>query len=241
MDLSVHLNILFYLGIYLFSYPVVKHGVNFFFKGNNLDKDRMNYVCKNFVKVIALSILVVRAFYGIIDALCNDVWDNKVFYELGYAYAMTDVAGLIMVRRLPINTKIHHATTLVLSFLNTFNDYTQPTIWRGLILYSYFSALALLVNLYLGLRVIIPNEKCTQLCRIALWNYITVCYANWFYQVNLISKTGISGFFSVLYVGLIIMIMYDDIKLIQFLRYQDIKYRLLDKISYKDKDKNAYD
>ena len=145
MDFSIHLNILYYLGIYLFSYPVVRIGINTFFKENNLDNDRLNYVSKNFVKVIALSILVVRATGGIIDAVYHNIWNNEVFYELGYAYAMTDVAGLIMVKRLPTNTKVHHITTFILSFLNTFNDYTQPTLWRGLVLYAYFSALALSV------------------------------------------------------------------------------------------------
>ena len=230
MDLSVQLNIIYYLGIYLFSYPVVRFGINHFFKDNKLDIDRINYVSKNFVKVIALSILVARATDGIINAVYYNVWNNAVFYELGYAYAMTDVAGLIMVKKLPANTKVHHITTFILSVLNTFNDYTQPTLWRGLVLYAYFSALALLVNLYLGLRVVIPTEKCTGLCRIALWNYIGVCFANWFYQVNLLVQFGSISASTFIYIGLMVMIMFDDIKLIQFLRYFDIKYRLLDKV-----------
>lgn len=230
MDFSIQINIFYYLGIYLFSYPLIKIGINRIFRYHSLDDDRMNYVSKNFVKVIALAILVWRATPGIINAVYYNIWDNAVFYELGYAYAMTDVAGLIMVRRLPSNTKIHHITTFILSFLNTLNDYTNPTLWRGLVLYAYFSALALLVNLYLGLRVVIPTERCSGLCRIALWNYITVCFANWFYQVDLLIRFGSLSISTFVYIGLMIMIMYDDIKLIQFLRYFDIKYRLMDKI-----------
>lgn len=230
MDLSVHLNLFYYLFIYLFSYPVVRIFINNTFPNHRLEYDRLNYVSKNFVKVIALGILVWRSTDGIIQAVYYDIWDNNVFYELGYAYAMTDVAGLIMVKKLPFNTKLHHITTLILSILNTFNDYTQPTIWRGLILYAYFSALALLVNLYLGMRIIIPTEKCTGLCRISLWNYIGVCFANWFYQVDLFINYGTYCLSTFTYVALMVMIMVDDIKLIQFLRYFDIKYRLMDKV-----------
>ena len=80
-------------------------------------------------------------------------------YRIAFMYSALDVLGLLMVKKLPINSKIHHIVSFSLSVLNTYIDYNTHFYWLGLPIYCMLSSYAFSVNLYLSLRLINSPSK----------------------------------------------------------------------------------
>ena len=135
-------------------YTLVK-GLNF-----NYDEERLNYISKNISKSLILIYICIYGYKKVIDALCYNVWDNDFIYQLGILYSSHDILSLFNYYNiLSSTTKLHHFSVLILSIANLNIDYTKGTIWRGLIAYAFFSALAFYVNTFLGARFLIKKKK----------------------------------------------------------------------------------
>ena len=71
-------------------------------------------------------------------------------------------------------TKLHHKSVLILSLANLFVDYSKPTIWRWLVAYAYYSALAFYVNTFLGTAI---DYKTGKYCGFCSWfNPLEFCH-----------------------------------------------------------------
>ena len=210
------------LFIYYCCYKFVDYIMRNNYDYNNLEQDRKNYFLKNIVKTIAMIFIALYGSTLLYQGIRENFWDNKMIYIVGYQYSALDVLGLIMVKKLPINSKIHHISSFVLSVLNTFVDYSKPTFWIGLPIYCLLSCYAFFVNMYLGLRLIVAPKNLKFILDSAYFSYMILLFFNWSFQVKVgyehISTIGIT-YDIVLYFCFILFVAYDDIKLIQFLKY----------------------
>merc|ERR1711991_1049850 len=93
--------------IYLFLYKNKKFDV--------LSNNRKLYIVKNIGKSIGLFILSFMAFNTLYQGVLYDKWNNKDIHKLGFMYASSDILSLMIVRKLPKSTKIHHTSVLFLS------------------------------------------------------------------------------------------------------------------------------
>lgn len=210
------------LAFYAFGYRLV----DFIFKKNLaydlLFQDRKYYFQKNIVKTIALIGICIYGTPFLLKGIYYNKWDSRILHQLGYIYSALDVIGLYFVKNLPINSKIHHISSFIFSVLNSYIDYTQNTFWIGLPIYCFFSSYACGVNLFLALRLIKPISSLKNFIRYNLYSYALLLILNWGYQIyNLFYKPGIQLSDDVyLFMFLMLLIIYDDIKLIQFLNYK---------------------
>jgi len=208
---------LYFLG-YLF--------VDFIFKKNIaydlLFQDRKYYFQKNFVKTLALIAISLYGTNVLFNGLYYNNWNNQTIHRIGYIYSALDIIGLYLVKKLPMNSKIHHIGSFIFSYLNTRIDYSTNTFWIGLPVYCIFSSYACGVNLFLAIRLIKPLSSLKSCIRYNLYSYGVLLAGNWIYQIyNLFYKPGITWSNDVyIFIFLMIFIANDDIKLIRFLRHQ---------------------
>ncbi len=183
--------------------------------------DRKNYFKKNIVKSIALFGISLYGTYIILNGFILDEWDNKMIHRMGYLYSSLDFLGLLKVKNLPVNSKIHHITTFFLSYLNTWIDYKIPSFWIGLPVYCILSCYACGVNFFLGMRLIKPLSRMRSLILFNLVSYVFLLILNWSYQIyNFYLIVGFNySWDSLLYVGLIFFVANDDVKLVKFLNH----------------------
>jgi len=207
--------ILLYNFLYLF--------VDFEYRGNDsyhmLSVERKRYFQKNIVKAFSLLIISIYGTLILINGFCNESWDNVKIRRVGYIYSALDFLGLLKVPNLPTNSKIHHFTTFILSYLNTFIDYSKPSFWIGLPVYCILSCYACGVNLFLGQRLIKPISDLTLMIKLNIVSYVFLLMVNWTYQIyNFHKNVGLNFYWdSGLYFILLIFVANDDVKLVRFL------------------------
>lgn len=207
--------------IYLFAYLFVDYEYRSVEAYTILPNDRKNYFKKNIVKCFALLGISIYGTYIVANGFIFNKWDNQQIHRMGYLYSSLDFLGLLKVKNLPVNSKIHHATTFLLSYLNTWINYDNPSFWIGLPVYCILSCYACGVNFFLGMRLIKPLTSMRKLILFNLISYIFLLLLNWMYQIyNLKERVGWNyNWDSLLYVGLIIFVANDDIKLVKFLHH----------------------
>jgi len=176
------------------------------------DSDRKIYIQKNIVKAIYLMVLAcVSTFYFMFYS-----WDNVVLQVLAACYCSNDIVGLYRCDNLPISTRIHHVTSACFLIFTYAIDFTVSHVGQLLVYYTYFSALAWPVNMYLGLRLCFEIQPYwlddfRWYCK---WWYAFVCAVNWITQLYLSSSLNIEiG----IYTLMIILIIMDDIILMKWL------------------------
>lgn len=179
------------------------------------------YVIKNFVKSLTLAGLCIVVpivsqdmFYGIFDI--------AFFKRCAIYYTINDVMGLLLVRKLPRTTVIHHTTTILCGILTQFKKDDKFDIIILIIIYAIFSSIAFIVNFYLGYRIFSDNNRRKQILSItSFWIYLISCVINWTIQLYLaiqLFMTSISQFS--LYVAFFISVARDDVILMKWL-YDD--------------------
>ena len=217
------------MDIYLISITLVIHGFwyiysdkffNKFITYRELDYDKQLYVKKNIIKFFWLLYIFN---YSVIDAyrfFVKDNTNNGLIKNIAIMYCLPDLCSLIYIRKLPISTKIHHITVVILGLIFLLNDYKDWGYLNGVIVYCFFSICSGFVNFYLGWRYIHNNPNH---CKIAYYNYIICLLIIWCYQIyNIYFRYEFTyGFY--LYIICCINILYDDIKLISFLKYNTKK------------------
>ena len=199
-------------------------------KYKKLEKNRKNYFIKNIIKSIAMIPIAIEGSYVVGYGILFNKWNNHTMYRLGYQYSALDILGLMTVKKLPLNSQLHHITTFVLSYLNTYIDYNHKTIWIGLPIFCIISCFSFAVNLFLGLRLIYKLEQLNKILNFAYYGYIWWSLFNVLYQYGniiihfyqLIPSILKSTEF-LLYIFLIHVIINDDIKLIRFLYHHKKK------------------
>jgi hypothetical protein len=209
-----------YMGLYCILYGLL---YSFFFKNIlfiKLNYNRKLYVIKNIAKSIGLFFLSIYSSKTLYNAVVYDIWDNKKIHILGFMYASSDILSLILVRKLPNSTKIHHTSVLFLCIVNSLTDYSIPIHWRGIVIYAFFSSYTYLVNTYLGVRLVTSKENSKLICRLAMYIYVILCTVCWIYQFNNYIYWIFNKFtFSLLInMFLISMVIYDDLILIDYLK-----------------------
>lgn len=193
-----------------YAYDIADHqlsGLDYY-----VDSNRKMYIQKNVVKAAYLCLLsFLSTFYFIFYP-----WDNNVLQMLASCYCSNDIVGLYRCNKLPISTRIHHITSALFLLFTYTVDFTTSNVGQLLVYYTYFSALAWPVNLYLGLRLCYelqpyPMEELRWWCK---WWYAFLCAVNWMTQLYLSSSLNLEiG----VYTTLIILIVLDDIILLKWL------------------------
>lgn len=174
--------------------------------------DRKHYVVKNINKGVYLALLLVFATITVIpDILIRDIWNNNLIKHIASMYVSNDVVGLYMVKNLPTSTRIHHTATIILLTIAWSVDFQANNVGQLLVMYTYFSALAFPVNLYLGGRLCYKETK--WLKNICKYIYLLSCLCNWTTQL----KMYIPSEYAMTYFGLILLIVTDDLILLNWL------------------------
>lgn len=215
------------LFISIFLYQGLYKLADIFYKNNtfycSLENDRKRYFQKNMVKASTLFFISVYSTPTLLNGMIYKTWDNIFIYRIGYFYSGLDLIGLINVKNLPLNSKIHHSTTILFSILSTFVDYNQNNFWIGLPVYCILSCYAFGVNYFLAQRLINPIKEMKKLIDFNIISYILLLAINWTYQIynlyNKVESLNDVTWDMILYVSLILFVANDDIKLINFMRH----------------------
>tara|TARA_B110001469_G_C9624707_1_gene311690 strand:+ start:75 stop:833 length:759 start_codon:yes stop_codon:yes gene_type:complete len=230
-----------YYGFFIFlsflvykSYEPMKLLLNNNDKFRNYNIEKQNYIIKNFIKSIVMSIIFIFMIFIFIPNLFKNKWNDSHNRLVGAFYVSNDLAGLIAVKNLPLSTKVHHYTTVFLyTIICIISTEEEENIGRLIVVYTIFSCIPFLVNSYLGLRFFYTREKIKNendrkinkiidLNRIlAFYIYIVCCILNWSYHIifllNIIKLGGFS-FTYLVYYGLLYPIINDDIILLTWLK-----------------------
>ena len=185
----------------------------------NYNEDRFNYISKNISKSLILLYICIYGYRKVFDSLYYNIWDNEFIYNLGILYSSHDILSLFNYYNiLSSTTKLHHFSVLILSYANLNIDYTQDTIWRGLVAYAFYSALAFYVNTFLGSRFLIARKRTYIISKLAFLVYLFSCFANWSYQLfYFYNFYAINYSHTIIYLLLASMLVNDDIILLKFL------------------------
>lgn len=178
-----------------------------------LPEARKFYVLKNVLKGYYLAFLVlVGALLVFLPILLRGSYNNTSIRILASLYVSNDFVGLWRVKKLATTTRLHHMTSFVFLLLAWQADFQTQRVAQMLLFYCYISAISFPVNLYLGLRFCCEEEP-VRLKRIAKLTYAFGCLFNWWLQWAFFEDS--TAVYC--YLGLLAMIVYDDIVLLRWL------------------------
>lgn len=239
------LNAVSIMCLYIFLYFVTYTSLKYKNQGfRNLDSDRRLYIVKNYVKSFVLAACSYRAILQAYAVLFdNDSLDDTSTQINTLAYFLTDTVGLLLVRGLQFNTKLHHVVTNILGIYvitSTFKPVCQQYLP---VLYASFSSLAFLVNFYLAYRSHTDTPKVRYyLSKFSFWIYLLTSVVNWMVQIwymNVLLSNEIY-LFPFFYSFCLAVIIYDDIVLMKWLK-QDFNKRTLNAEIKKEVNMTAVD
>ncbi len=197
--------------VLFFSYTHTQHYLRHHnIRFSRLSENRQFYVVKNITKGIYLAFLVLFGFFFIIYPIFNNHYNNNTIRMFASLYVSNDFIGLYRVSNLPTSTRLHHTASIVFLLAAWTIDFQTSVVGQMLLLYTYFSAIAFPVNLYLGLRMCYDVPR---LRKIAKYIYSISCALNWYIQYQWFTVEP-----SVMaYVTLLSVIVFDDIVLLRWL------------------------
>jgi len=199
------------IGVY-FSYThtqnYLKHNTVLF---STLPVNKQYYVVKNIIKGCYLAILVIIGGFLIIPGIIHNQFDNTTIRILAGMYVSNDFVGLYKVSSLPTSTRIHHMATMIFLLIAWTVDFQTSNVGQLILLYTYFSALAFPVNLYLGLRLCYNDIE--WLKNISKYVYLLACLVNW--TVQLAWSVPDTEFY--IYLTILLAIVVDDLILLNWL------------------------
>lgn len=218
-DIYKEFSIVFF--ITLFMYFIVEKLLNRFdISFNNIEPvHKKMYVIKNYIKSFFLAGLCTQLVYFL--DLLNGTLDLIFIKRCTIYYIMNDIIGLLLVKKLPTTTKIHHITTSLCGLATIAKQSTNMDILTLIVLYAVFSSMSFCVNFYLGFRVYSINDKLKKLLSIiSFWVYITSCIICWIFQANLayIVIPTIPIWQSLIYFAFLYSVGRDDIILMKWLK-----------------------
>jgi len=206
-----------------FCYNMLYHTMDKYsrsFREINPEHKKM-YVVKNFIKSLMLANLcrlIPEHIWGVFHGDC-DLYFMK---RCAIHYVINDIIGLLIVKKLPTTTKIHHVTTTLFAFLTLLKTDNTIDIITLIEIYAMFSALAFCVNFYLGFRVLPSNSKLKKiLSLLSFIVYFVTCIINWIAQAYLVYKLFFVSVAQVcVYVVFFFSVARDDVILMKWL-YND--------------------
>lgn len=153
-----------------------------------LDKKKQMYTVSNILKSGALASITPPACYILYKTMIHNEWNNTMIRNLGIIYAIPDGVSLILVEKMDVSTKVHHAVVCLFNIISMHNDYTEESVVRCMVIYACFSTFAFLVNFLLGVRYINRSRRLERLlARTSFIIYSICCCINWFSQVRYMS------------------------------------------------------
>ena len=204
------MNLINYVIIYAILYLVSS-------KFKLLRFDFKMYVVSNISKALILSYLVMYCG-SMIKTIILDDWADTFWKNCAMLYASTDFISLFTVSRNKTSTIIHHVCTVAICLLcvciGSFNNY----LWKALILYGMFSALACGANAFLGIRFLTTKESTLMIIfnYVVAVTYIICCACNWSIQIYYLIYYIPLSVMSILYMACVFFFVRDDIMLIKF-------------------------
>jgi hypothetical protein len=190
-------------------------------KFRSYSSNRRNYIIKNLLKSYILFFYSIIGSYYLYQGYILNNWNTQMLHNLGLVYSSIDMFGLLTIRKLPFSSIFHHTVVQILAFLHLYVQYPCNQLEINLLLlYTVCSSYSFMVNNYLGNRFIMNNNKVKYKIDIAYFSYILLCFVNWVihYYYLIINFNNLN--LPILgYYGLIHIIIYDDINLITFLKY----------------------
>jgi len=176
------------------------------------------YVVKNFTKSAMLAnlcCLIPNHIWGVFSGNC-DLYFMK---QCAIHYVINDIVGLLVVKKLPTTTKIHHITTTIFAFLTLLKTNNTIDIITLIEVYAMFSALAFCVNFYLGFRVFPSNVLIKKnLSLLSFIVYVGTCCFNWIVQVFLVYQLFFISIWQVcIYIVFFFSVARDDVILMKWL------------------------
>ncbi len=208
------------------TYPLVDNYLLSFEKYKTLPLERRKYIIKNFIKSFLLLIVSLFLFRPlIIPALFKNQWNNQLVHMAGAIYTSNDIMGLVMVRKLPYSTRMHHSITTILCLTAFGLDFQTSHLGKLIFVYTLASSHAYLVNFYLGARLVTDKAK-LEMVRIAARNiYFLCCFVNWgWHLLWALNNYGIMHTGHMLYFILLFWIVKDDIILLSWLNNTMIRF-----------------
>ena len=186
-----------------------------------LEKHQKRYVVKNLTKTFILFLIVIGTLPWLYDIMIYNIWNNKIMHLIGTVYVSTDLSGLLFVSKLATRTKVHHTIVCILGFLSVMTDYRKIGLHRALLTLTYMSAIPYTVNAYLGLRHLNRKSIKQKIVDLALYVYCLSILINiliqhfyiflWVPDFSLIKIVYLIKYYSILF---------DDLKLAQYLFYK---------------------
>lgn len=221
--------------VYANVYPILNR---IFLYNNNyliLPQHKKNYIIKNIWKTIMMVYLCYFTWNNLLSVILNRDIDMNFVRIGGILYVSNDLTGLMMVDKLPSNTKMHHITTFILLNVIFLFDGNELEIIRLIVIYTIFSYFSFLVNLYLGCRflvlevkdnnrVVLKINKCIEVLRhLAFYNYSISLFLNWFIHLYYgIFYLTTFGFQHIIYLGFLVPIIRDDLILLSWLKNKSL-------------------
>ena len=128
-----------------------------------------------------------------------------------------DIVGLQRVTKLHRSTRLHHTTAVIFLLGAWTADFQHSTTAKMLAVYTIFSAMSFSVNLYLGLRFLVDENKSglRVLKQSAKGCYIVCCVLNWGFQCYMSLNN--KEYQLMAYLTGLIFIIWDDIVLLRWL------------------------
>ena len=179
------------------------------------------YVVKNFIKSFFLACLCTHL--GKFFELLDGALDLMFVKRCAVYYIMNDIIGLLLVKKLPTTTKIHHITTSLCGFAVIMKESNNLDVLTLIVLYAVFSSIAFCVNFYLGLRIYSTDVKLKRyMSNISFWTYLLSCIVNWILQCYLALQViqVVPFYHTLFYLGFLYSVGKDDIILMKWL-YDD--------------------
>jgi hypothetical protein len=179
------------------------------------------YVVKNFIKSMFLAGLCTQL--GNFLDLLNGTLDLMFVKRCGVYYIMNDVIGLLLVKKLPTTTKIHHITTSLCGLAIIMKESNNLDVLTLIVLYAVFSSMSFCVNFYLGFRIYSTNIQAKRyLSNTSFWVYLLSCIVNWILQgwLALLVIPNVPIYHTLIYFAFFYSVGRDDIILMKWL-YDD--------------------
>lgn len=214
------------------AYPITNNLLNKYvpeYRSITPDHKKM-YVVKNFIKSFFLAGLCCIVPFKIISVISGN-YDVYFIKQCSICYIINDIMGLILVRKMPITTVIHHSITSTLGAFTLLKTSSETNIVDLAVMYAIFSSMAFSVNFYLGYRVFSNNIWRKKILSItSFWVYLLTCIINWGIQSILITRLyKISPVQFGLYMIFLYSIIKDDIILMKWLYDDSRKLKIIEK------------
>tara|TARA_B100001093_G_scaffold429325_1_gene424517 strand:- start:132 stop:854 length:723 start_codon:yes stop_codon:yes gene_type:complete len=214
-------------------YPITNYFLKKFSqKYNNYTLERKEYILTNIIKSKVL-LLISGLFLSTVYDKSLDILTvrhssgNYLFWKnISALYACTDFIGLIRNKKMETSTIIHHYCVLITYFVISMLDFRKESIFKAALMYGAFSALAFMVNFYLGARFLLEKHSKWDIVtkKVSAVSYILACAFNWTWQMYYMRVLYLNSnniynllFQFSIYSTLLVAWISDDLKLMKFL------------------------